>query len=105
MTTAAGCHRLTNARHAPAELTGRGLRLAVRTLKATRLAPHAPVVGNSGDDRLAARAEGLPARCAPYGYNEGEDPRGLPCDGLIESLAELPSLLRAPPARGAAGSV
>jgi phosphoglycolate phosphatase-like HAD superfamily hydrolase len=36
--------------------------------------------------------------CVPYGYNEGEDPRALPCDAFVESLAELPALL----ARGAA---
>jgi hypothetical protein len=31
--------------------------------------------------------------CVPYGYNEGEDPRLLPCDAFIESLADLPGML------------
>jgi phosphoglycolate phosphatase len=41
----------------------------------------------------AARAAGIPVLCVPYGYNEGEDPRALPCDALIESLALLPALM------------
>jgi len=32
--------------------------------------------------------------CVPYGYNEGEDPRSLPCDAMIESLSLLPAMLR-----------
>jgi phosphoglycolate phosphatase len=44
---------------------------------------------------LAARAAGLAVVCVPYGYNEGNDPRALACDALIETLAELPALLSA----------
>ena len=56
------------------------------------------MVGDSRVDVLAARAAGVPVVCVPYGYNEGEDPRTLPCDAFVDSLAELPALL----ARGAA---
>jgi len=51
------------------------------------------MVGDSRNDVLAARAAGLPVVCVPYGYNEGSDPRELPCDAFIESLAELPGIL------------
>ena len=53
------------------------------------------MVGDSTNDVAAARGAGLPVWVVPYGYNEGQDPRELPCDGIIESLAELPALLRA----------
>lgn len=51
------------------------------------------MVGDSINDVLAARAAGIPVVCVPYGYNEGNDPRALPCDLMIESIAELPPLL------------
>lgn len=51
------------------------------------------MVGDSVNDVLAARAAAMPVVCVPYGYNEGNDPRQLPCDALIETLAELPALL------------
>jgi phosphoglycolate phosphatase len=67
------------------------LLLACRKLQAD---PHAALmVGDSATDVLAARAADIPIVCVPYGYNEGRDPRELSCDGFIESLAELPSLL------------
>jgi phosphoglycolate phosphatase len=34
--------------------------------------------------------------CVPYGYNEGQDPRTLSCDGFVQDLSELPALLGAP---------
>jgi phosphoglycolate phosphatase len=52
------------------------------------------MVGDSVNDVTAARAAGMPVLCVPYGYNEGSDPRTLPCDGFIATLAELPGLLR-----------
>ncbi len=52
------------------------------------------MIGDSLNDVAAARAAGMAVWCVPYGYNEGQDPRLLPCDGFIESLAELPGLLR-----------
>ena len=51
------------------------------------------MVGDSINDVQAARAAGIPVLCVPYGYNEGQDPRTLPCDALIETLADLPALL------------
>jgi phosphoglycolate phosphatase len=51
------------------------------------------MVGDSAIDVQAARAAAIPVLCVPYGYNEGEDPRALPGDALIESLALLPALL------------
>jgi phosphoglycolate phosphatase len=51
------------------------------------------MVGDSINDVLAARAAGMPVVCVPYGYNEGNDPRALACDALVETLSELPALL------------
>jgi phosphoglycolate phosphatase len=53
------------------------------------------MIGDSAIDVLAARAAGIPVLCVPYGYNEGRDPRALPCDGFIESVEQLPALLMA----------
>jgi phosphoglycolate phosphatase len=52
------------------------------------------MVGDSLTDVLAARAAGIPVVCVPYGYNEGRDPRSLPCDAFIETLADLPALIQ-----------
>jgi phosphoglycolate phosphatase len=51
------------------------------------------MVGDSITDVLAARAAGVPVVCVPYGYNEGNDSRQLPCDGFVDTLAQLPALL------------
>jgi len=51
------------------------------------------MVGDSLTDVLAARAAGLAVVCVPYGYNEGVDPRALPCDAFVESVDGLPALL------------
>jgi len=56
------------------------------------------MVGDSINDAQAARDAGMPVICVPYGYNEGMDPRSLPCDLLIDNLADLPALLLAPAA-------
>jgi len=53
------------------------------------------MVGDSGNDVQAAHAALMPVLCVPYGYNEGQDPRQLPCDAFIETLGELPGLLLA----------
>jgi phosphoglycolate phosphatase len=58
------------------------------------------MVGDSINDVQAARAAGMPIICVPHGYNEGMDPRTLPCDFLLEHLGDLPGLLL-PPARRA----
>jgi phosphoglycolate phosphatase len=67
-------------------------------LACTRLgvpAAEAVMVGDSLIDVLAARAAGVRIVCVPYGYNEGRDPRTLPCDAFVESIDELPALLTA----------
>lgn len=53
------------------------------------------MVGDSLVDVLAARAAGVAVVCVPYGYNEGADPRALPCDAFVETIADLPTLVRA----------
>ena len=55
------------------------------------------MVGDSSNDVTAARAAGMPVICVTYGYNEGSDPRELPCDAFLESLADLPPMLLAFP--------
>jgi phosphoglycolate phosphatase len=54
------------------------------------------MVGDSTTDVSAARAANIPVICVPYGYNEGRNPRDLPCDAFIDSLTELPQLLLEP---------
>ena len=52
------------------------------------------MVGDSQIDVTAARAAALAGVvCVPYGYNEGVDPRTLPCDAFIETLGDLPTAL------------
>jgi phosphoglycolate phosphatase len=51
------------------------------------------MIGDSINDVQAARAAGIPVLCVPHGYNEGQDPRTLPCDALVEHLGDLPGML------------
>ncbi len=51
------------------------------------------MVGDSMSDVQAARAAGMRIICVPYGYSEGLDPRSLPCDGFVDSVAHIPGLL------------
>jgi phosphoglycolate phosphatase len=60
----------------------------------------AVMVGDSVNDVQAACAAGMRVVCVPYGYNEGGDPRALPCDAFVQSLAELPGLLGLAPGAG-----
>jgi phosphoglycolate phosphatase len=60
-------------------------------------AERALMVGDSINDVEAARGAGMPVVCVSYGYNEGQDPRSLPCDALIDSLADLLPLLHLEP--------
>jgi phosphoglycolate phosphatase len=53
------------------------------------------MVGDSVNDVQAARAAGMRVVCVPYGYNEGTDPRLLPCDAFVQRVDELPALLGA----------
>ncbi len=52
------------------------------------------LVGDSLNDVGAARSAGCPVFCVPYGYNHGEDIRSADPDRVIESIAELPGLLK-----------
>jgi len=52
------------------------------------------MVGDSVNDVAAARAAGMPVVCVSYGYNEGRSPQTLDCDELLDSLVQLPPLLR-----------
>jgi phosphoglycolate phosphatase len=56
-------------------------------------ASQALMVGDSINDVQAARAAGMGIICVTYGYNEGQDPRALPAEAWIDSMAELPPLL------------
>ena len=49
------------------------------------------MVGDSMHDAAAARAAGCPVFIVPYGYNEGQELRGLDCDAFID---DLPSALK-----------
>jgi phosphoglycolate phosphatase len=49
------------------------------------------MVGDSMHDAAAARAAGCPVFIVPYGYNEGQQLRGLDCDAFIDNL---PSALK-----------
>lgn len=51
------------------------------------------MIGDSGNDALAARAAGCPVFCVPYGYNEGQDVRTLDVDAIVPSLIEAKRLI------------
>jgi len=51
------------------------------------------MIGDSQSDVKAARAAGFQIVCMSYGYNHGEDIRNYHPDAVIDSMAELPSLL------------
>lgn len=52
------------------------------------------MVGDSENDVQAARAAGFGIVCVPYGYRNCERIEDLQPDGVVRTLAELPSLLR-----------
>jgi len=52
------------------------------------------MVGDSENDVEAARAAGYGLVCVSYGYHHCERPEDLDADALIDSIAELPALLR-----------
>lgn len=54
------------------------------------------MVGDSLNDVGAARHAGCPVVCVPYGYNHGRDIRDAQPDAVIDSIAELPTLLGKP---------
>ena len=49
------------------------------------------MIGDSMHDAAAARAAGCPVFILPYGYNEGQELRGLDCDAFID---DLPSAMK-----------
>jgi phosphoglycolate phosphatase len=49
------------------------------------------MIGDSMHDAAAARAAGAPVFIVPYGYNEGQELRGLDCDVFLD---DLPSALK-----------
>jgi phosphoglycolate phosphatase len=51
------------------------------------------MVGDSVHDFHAGHAAGCRVFLVPYGYNEGQDVRGLACDAIVSSLAEAASLI------------
>jgi len=51
------------------------------------------MLGDSKSDVTAARAAGFQIVCMSYGYNHGEDIRRYEPDAVIDSMAELSSLL------------
>jgi len=58
-------------------------------------AMNALMIGDSINDVQAARAAGFQVICVSYGYNHGQDIRIAQPDAVIDSLAELPKLLKA----------
>jgi len=54
---------------------------------------NALMLGDSVSDVKAARAAGFQIICMTYGYNHGADIRESYPDAVIDSMAELPSLL------------
>ncbi|HJV83751.1 phosphoglycolate phosphatase [Noviherbaspirillum sp.] len=50
-------------------------------------------IGDSPIDVEAAKAAGIPVFCVPYGYREGQALSALACDGFIESLADIPTMI------------
>lgn len=51
------------------------------------------MLGDSKSDVTAARAAGFQIVCMSYGYNHGEDIRNYHPDAVIDSMAELVSLI------------
>ncbi len=52
------------------------------------------MVGDSMNDVGAARNAGCPVVAVPYGYNHGQDIREARPDAVVETIAELPALLK-----------
>ena len=53
----------------------------------------AVMLGDSVSDVMAARAAGMPIICVSYGYNHGQDIRSHDPDAVIDSLAQLKTLI------------
>jgi phosphoglycolate phosphatase len=57
--------------------------------------PQAAVIGDSANDAAGGRAAGCRVLLVPYGYREGQDVRGIECDGIVGSLLDAAELLSA----------
>jgi phosphoglycolate phosphatase len=49
------------------------------------------LIGDSVHDFKAGRAAACRVFLVPYGYNEGQDVRGLDCDAIVETIADAAS--------------
>ena len=49
------------------------------------------LIGDSVHDFKAGKSAGCKVFLVPYGYNEGQDVRGLDCDAIVETIAEAAS--------------
>lgn len=49
------------------------------------------LIGDSVHDFKAGRGAGCKVFLVPYGYNEGQDVRGLDCDAIVASIADAAS--------------
>lgn len=47
------------------------------------------MIGDSGNDSLAARAANVPVLLVTYGYSEGMPPDTLDCDGFLERIGQV----------------
>ncbi|MBL8510240.1 MAG: phosphoglycolate phosphatase [Betaproteobacteria bacterium] len=54
------------------------------------------MIGDSINDAEAARAAGSPVFIVPYGYNEGQELRGLDCDAFIDDIPAALKYLKMP---------
>jgi phosphoglycolate phosphatase len=51
------------------------------------------LIGDSINDFKAGRSAGCKVFLVPYGYNEGQDVRGLECDAIVASILDAASLI------------
>ncbi|MBI5785156.1 MAG: phosphoglycolate phosphatase [Rhodocyclales bacterium] len=51
------------------------------------------LIGDSVHDFKAGRAAGCRVFLVPYGYNEGQDVRGLDCDAIVATILDAASLI------------
>jgi len=55
--------------------------------------PEAAVIGDSANDAEGGRRAGCRVLLVPYGYREGQDVRGIECDGIVASLIDAADFL------------
>ncbi len=63
----------------------------LKTCEALSTLPvHTLMIGDSSNDARAARAAGCPVWLVSYGYNHGQPVSEVDCDGVIDSIDQLP---------------